>query len=179
MIIILFTLTLFTSGLIIAGGITDFLKLKIPNILPALIILCFSVAYSLQAILNTNAGFQELSSHLIAFVVTLLTMMALFFFKLFGGGDAKLIAAISLWIGLQGMPLFLMVMTIAGGVLAIISVIMRKTKLGQGLTVKLTQINSLKGGWINALASGTNVVPYGIAIATGGISAFRSLGYLP
>jgi len=179
MFVVLLTLTLFTSGLIIASAVTDFLKLRIPNIISILIILCFVGAYGLHMVLETNASFQDLSSHLYAFGGTLVVMMVLFFLKLFGGGDAKIIAAISLWTGTQGLGMFLMLTTIAGGVLAITSIILRKTKIGQKLISKMLRYQSLQDGWVGALAKGTNVVPYGIAIAVGGIGAFRSLGYLP
>lgn len=179
MFVVLLTLTLFTSGLIIAGAVTDFLKLKIPNILPVLIILCFIGAYGLHTILDTNASFQELPSHLYAFGGTLVVMMLLFFLKLFGGGDAKIIAAIALWTGTGGLSMFLMLTTVAGGGLAILSIILRKTKIGQVIITRLLRMPYLKEGWVGALARGTNVVPYGIAIAIGGIGTFRSLGYLP
>lgn len=179
MFVVLLALTLFTSGLIIAGAITDFLKLRIPNILPILIIGCFAGAYTLHMTLDSNASFQDLSSHLYAFIGSLIVMMILFFMRLFGGGDAKIIPAIALWTGAQGLGVFLMLTTIAGGVLALLSIALRKTKIGQKLISKLLKYQSLQDGWVGALAKGTNVVPYGIAIAVGGIGAFRSLGYLP
>lgn len=179
MFIALFTLTLFTSGLIMAGAVTDFLKLKIPNILPILIIGCFAIAYPLAMHLGTAASFQPLSSHLTAFGISFVAMAILFFMRLFGGGDAKMIPAVTLWCGTDGLGIFLMIMSIIGGLLAIISITTRKTKFGQTLITKLLKYQSLQNGWVNALAKGTNVVPYGIAIAIGGIAAFRTLGYLP
>ena len=176
--IIILTLILFTSGLIIAGAITDFLKLKIPNILPAAIIFCFIGAVITQEILGKNA-FQDLSSHLMSGGVMLAIMMVLFFLRLFGGGDAKIIPAIALWTGLNGLPLFLMVTTIAGGLLALLSIILRKTKMGQSLIKKAVSVPAIQNGWVSALANNMNVVPYGIAIAIGAIASFRHLGYLP
>lgn len=179
MFVVLLTLTVFTAGLIIAGAVTDFLKLRIPNIIPLLIILCFVGAYGLHMVLDTNASFQDLSSHLYAFGGTLVVMMVLFFLKLFGGGDAKIIAAIALWTGTSGLAHFFMITTVMGGILAITSLTLTKTKIGKTIITKLLKHHSLQNGWVGALAKGTNVVPYGIAIAVGGIGAFRSLGYLP
>ena len=176
--IIILTLILFTSGLIIAGAITDFLKLKIPNILPVAITLCFIAAYATQEILEKNA-FQDLSSHLISGGVMFVIMVVLFFLKLFGGGDAKIIPAIALWTGSNGLPLFLMITTIAGGVLALTSIGLRKTTVGQSIVTRALKIPAIQNGWVNALAKGDNVVPYGMAIAIGGIASFRHLGYLP
>ncbi len=175
---IILTLIVFTSGLIMAAAVTDFIKLKIPNILPVAIIICFVISYGTQEILGKNA-FQDLSSHLISGGVMLVIMTVLFFLKLFGGGDAKLIPAVALWTGLNGLPLFLMVTTIVGGGLALISIIIRKTKMGQRFITKMLRFSYLQNGWMWALKKDKNVIPYGIAIAVGGIASFRHLGYLP
>jgi prepilin peptidase CpaA len=175
---IILTLIVFTSGLIMAAAVTDFLKLKIPNSVSGAIIICFTIAYGTQEILGKNA-FQDLSSHLISGGVMLAIMMVLFFLKLFGGGDAKLIPAVALWTGLNGLPLFLMVTTISGGALALVSIALRKTKTGQRFVTKMLRFPTLQNGWIGALAKGENVVPYGIAIAIGAIVSFRHIGYLP
>ena len=161
-----------------AAAVTDSLKLKIPNVISGAIIICFATAYGLQEILEKNA-FQDLSSHLISGGVMLVIMMVLFFLKLFGGGDAKIIPAIALWIGLNGLPLFIMVTTIAGGTLALTSIALRKATIGQKIITKMLHYSALKNGWVGALAKGDNVVPYGIAIAAGAIASFRHLGYLP
>ena len=149
MFVILLALTLFTSGLIIAGAVTDFLKLRIPNILPVLIIIGFIGAYALHIMLDTNASFQDLSSHIYAFIGTLVVMMILFFLKLFGGGDAKMIAAIALWTGISGLPMFLMLTTVMGGVLAITSMILRKTIIGQRGIARLLNY-PLNAKWLDS-----------------------------
>lgn len=67
-----------------------------------------------------------------------------------GGGDVKLLAATALWLGAAGLAPFLMATTLAGGVLAL---------------AKLVE------GWISAPAGTPPSLPYGLAIATGGMVA--------
>lgn len=176
--IIILTLILFTVGIIIAGGVTDFIKLKIPNLFPILIVTTFIIAYVINILMGLNA-FESLKSHIITASVMFVIMLILFFFKLFGGGDAKIIPAITLWIGISGLPTFLMITSVMGGVLALISIGLRKTTIGQTLLTKLLRLPYMQNGWIASMAKGQNVVPYGIAIAIGAIASFRSVGYLP
>lgn len=176
--IIILTLILFTSGLIIAASVTDILRMKIPNILPALIIGGFVVAWGIKMALGLDV-FQSATSHFATALVVLVIMMILFFTGVFGGGDAKLIPAIALWVGVQGLPSFLMVTSVVGGVLALISITLGKTKLGQKILTKLIKKPALQNGWVGEMVKGRNTIPYGIAIATGGIVAFRTVGYLP
>ncbi len=176
--IIILTLILFTSGLIIAASVTDILRMKIPNILPALIISGFVVAWIFKMILGLNV-FQSATSHFAAAGIMLVIMMILFFAGVFGGGDAKIIPVITLWIGVQGLPAFLMVTSLTGGILALMSIALRKTSFGQKILTRLINKPYLQNGWIGEMVKGHNTIPYGIAIAIGGIVAFRTVGYLP
>jgi len=176
--VIILTFMLMTTGLVISAAVIDFLRLKIPNIISGAIIGCFFASYFIHDFLGKDA-MQDLSSHVMAGAIMLMIMVTLFFLRLFGGGDAKIIPAIALWTGLNGLPLFLMVTSIVGGVLAIISMILRKTEMGQSILNKAIQYPQLQNGWVNAMVKNHNVVPYGIAIAVGAVISFRHLGYLP
>ncbi|PCH99376.1 MAG: hypothetical protein COB76_05900 [Alphaproteobacteria bacterium] len=177
--VILLTIILFTIGTITAAAVTDFLKLRIPNIIPVIVTFCFGGAWIANSYFDLTMFEQPLSSHMIVGGVMFIVMVVLFFLKLFGGGDAKLIPAICLWVGLNGLPVFLMITTFVGGLLAILSIILRKTNFGQRVITRLIRYPILQNGWIQALAKGHNVVPYGIAIACGAIASFCSLGLLP
>jgi prepilin peptidase CpaA len=179
MSVLLFALALFTAGLMVSAALSDLAKLTIANIISILIAVCFFVAYGLNYAFGHDGIFQSLSSHLIAGGVMFAIMVGLFFMKLFGGGDAKIIPAISLWVGLDGLALFLMITSVGGGLLAIISIGLRKTRLGNLTLEKLSHHPKLKDGWFGALAQDKKIVPYGIAIAIGGVWTFRHLGYLP
>jgi prepilin peptidase CpaA len=96
---------------------------------------------------------------------------------LFGGGDAKMISALSFWMGTQGLAHFLMVMAIAGGVLALISVGLRRTNVGKRSLNKLN--NTINSEWLHAMVADKTLVPYGIAIAIGAIAGFYGAFILP
>ena len=79
-----------------------------------------------------------------------------FHFGLMGGGDVKLIVALSLWLPLGAFVMMLMVMSIAGGVLTAGMLIARKLAM-----------RGADSGVENAAIE----VPYGIAIAFAGLVA--------
>lgn len=176
--IVILTLILFTTGLMIASAITDFRAMKIPNLFPSLIAIGFVIAWVLKTALGLDV-FQSATSHFLSGAIVFIIMIILFFAKIFGGGDAKIIPAIALWTGVQGLPAFLMVTSVVGGLLAVISIVMRRTNVGQKLLTKLIQKPYLQNGWVSEMVKGKSTVPYGIAIAIGGIVAFRTIGYLP
>ena len=176
--IIALTLILFTIGLCLAASVSDFLHLKIPNVLPGLVIVIFAITAILDHLMGLGL-FTNTVSNLIIGVLTFAIMLVCFFTGLFGGGDAKMITALSFWMGIIGMPVFLMVTTISGALLAIVSIALRKTKPGQRLLAQLNTYEQLQNGWVAAMATEKNVIPYGIAIAFGAIGGFRASGLLP
>jgi prepilin peptidase CpaA len=92
-------------------------------------------------------------------IATLAAGFALFAANLMGGGDAKLMSAVALWAG-QGLILaFLFVMTTAGGVLAIAVLVRQRFAPAAAAVV---------GGETTGL-------PYGVAIAAGGLMVAVSL----
>lgn len=177
--IAILTLILFTLGAIIAAAVTDFKNLRIPNIIPMIVCIAFFVTWGAATMLGIQIFTQPLMTHLTVGILSLCLMVALFFMKIFGGGDAKLIPAVALWVGLSGLPVFLMVTSVMGGILAIISLAMRKTRLGVSITTKAASLPMMQDGWVAAMARGGSEVPYGIAIAIGAMVAFRSSGLLP
>lgn len=178
LMLVILTLTVFSIGLLFAAAYSDVTRLRIPNFLPAIIVACFAVAYAIGIVFDTGL-FQSFQSHLIAGGGAFIIMTTLFFMNLFGGGDAKLIPAVALWVGIKGLPHFLMIMAIIGGLLALASIALRKTKHGQKIITTLIRYPAFQDGWGGALAKGENVVPYGVAIACGAVAGFRAGGLLP
>ena len=101
--------------LMVIAGIGDFFTLRIPNWLNGLIaaaapVMAAALAMPLDIMgLHGAAGF-----------IMLLAGMALFFAGQIGGGDAKLMAAAGLWVGLDPLLPFAVYTALAGGVLAVI-----------------------------------------------------------
>jgi prepilin peptidase CpaA len=89
----------------------------------------------------------------------LLVCAILFYLGLFGGGDAKIIAAASLWTGLSAAAPFVMSMAIAGGILAGVLIVARRLKL------------TSSKDWAKRLLSPEEGAPYAVAIAAGALLA--------
>lgn len=142
----------------ILAGAGDALSLRIPNWLTASIAVLFFPMAWLTAMPMDVVGFHILSG-LIFFVAG----FALFSLGMFGGGDAKLLAAASLWFGTsQAMP-FLVYTVLAGGILAFV--------VGLWAMISMDwEIKETK--WTARLRALKPNVPYGYAFAIGAIMAF-------
>ncbi len=81
-----------------------------------------------------------------------------------GGGDAKLLAAASVWLGLPAIAPFLVFTALAGGALACALMVLR----GAPLPV------ARGPAWVSRLLKPKGDVPYGVAIAIGALAAFPS-----
>lgn len=108
---------------------------------------------------------NEIIAHLVVAGVIFAICAALFFAGLFGGGDAKLLGAIALWPTLHELPAFLMIMTITGGALGLIALVLKRTTFLEALKTKHPVVFGPENGWFASLARGETVVPYGVAIA--------------
>lgn len=116
--------------------------------------------------------------------------LVLFARQLIGGGDVKLIAAMTLWAGLDHLALFALVTSLAGGVLALGSLWYRRWHgLIDAHLAALGWSSARVGGARHAAASSelndgigsTSIdrqpltLPYGIAIAAGGLAVVAQL----
>jgi prepilin peptidase CpaA len=134
-------------GLLTWCAIEDVRSRTIPHAAIAAIIVLF-VPYAL-------AGHGHWLQGLISAVILLLAGFALFYFRVMGGGDAKLIAALGLWVGLTHLVSFLLYTAMAGGVVTLGVVIIHRIRERNSGIVERT----------------IPTVPYGVAIAFGGIIA--------
>jgi prepilin peptidase CpaA len=94
-----------------AAAISDIRHLRIPNLIPLLLVAGFVV----QAALG---GVQGMAGHLVAMLIVLALLVPLFAMNALGGGDVKLLAAAALWLGMADLPLLLVGVAILGGVFA-------------------------------------------------------------
>lgn len=98
---------------------SDFLKLRIPNAVSVGMVLLF-VAFMILLRPAT-----PLTSHLAAFALVFAISLLLFYFNAMGGGDVKFLAATSLWVGLSGLPSFLVIVALLGGVVSLLLLAIR------------------------------------------------------
>ena len=135
----------------------DLLTMTIPNRLS--IALC--AAFLLIAPL-AGLSWQDILIHLAAGSVMLLAGIVLFSLGWMGGGDGKLLAVASLWLGFEPMTLFLVYVAILGGALALLILAYRKWPAGA-----LPLPN-----WALRLHAKGEGMPYGIAIAAGALAIY-------
>ena len=100
--------------LLIIAGASDFLSYRIPNWLTAATALAF-----FPMAFMTGMGGEVILWHIAAGFLLLAVGFALFAGGIFGGGDAKLMAAAGLWFGWAQLMPFLVYTALAGGLLAI------------------------------------------------------------
>lgn len=108
-----FPLALFV-GLLCLAALTDLQEYRIPNS----VTLAIAVLYPAYALLP-GVGTDVLGAVLLA-AVALAVGTGLFALGVLGGGDVKLIAAVSLWVGPAVFVEFLLIMAVCGGVIGLV-----------------------------------------------------------
>lgn len=91
---------------------------------------------------------------------------ALFVFRIVGGGDVKLLGACALWAGPVLAVPYLAVTAITGGVLAL--ALLARLRLTETRHHTLASVSRLAAGETRTLPK-TQPLPYGVAIAVGGL----------
>ena len=156
-ILILLTLAVMPA-LTIVAGLKDITSMTIPNwISVALIIGFFPAAVAV--------GLPPLTilAHVGVGVAALVVAMGLFALRVFGGGDAKLMAATCLWMGLSGTLPFVLWTAVIGGLFGVLLMLARHH--AQPLVVGAPL-------WVGNLMKPKGDIPYGVAIAAGALVAY-------
>lgn len=154
--------------LVIAAAMIDVNSYKIPNWLTALTaILFFPMA------LWAGMPMVEIAWHTVAGAFLFFVGFALFSFRIFGGGDAKLMAAAGLWFGPSHILEFLFFTALAGGLLAVAFLFWSKfNRIWDYYSSKRT-------AQITKLIKHINPkLPYGLALCVGAILAFPNTSWM-
>lgn len=150
-------LMIFPAVMIWAAG-ADMATMKIPNTVSVvLVVACVVLA------LVFGMAWSTLALQLSAGIVMLLIGMGLFARGLIGGGDAKLFAATAAWTGWAQLFPYLLIAALAGGVLALAILLYRRIELPEQLAAK---------PWLARLHDAQQGIPYGVALAIGGLAVF-------
>jgi prepilin peptidase CpaA len=147
-------------GLLAYAAVSDARSFIIPNWVSVALVALFLVY---AAPVFASISWQD---HVLASLAVLAGGFVLFALNLLGAGDAKLLAALALWLGFNKMPELLLYTVFGGGVLAgllIAVTLIKQYVLNQpGLTVRKAKL------------------PYGIAIAGAGyvllLGSIKQLG---
>lgn len=149
---------LFTLALALWAAVEDFRGLQIPNFISLGILISFIAAWAFDMGLVGGAWWHPFA---IAFGVFLISYI-MFAVNIMGAGDSKLATVLSLWLGFKALLIFLFYMSLIGGILGLMTLLIRKKKPFKNIS---------GNGWINQVQNGRNAVPYGIAITFGFLAA--------
>lgn len=147
-------LTIFPAAVILAA-FTDLFTMTIPNRISLVLVGAFLALAPFSGITLTQFGW-----HVAAGLLVLAVTFALFIAGIIGGGDAKLVSAVALWVGMEQLLPYLLIASIFGGALTLGLLTFRKMPLPLSLN---------KLGWLTRLHAPKGKVPYGIALAAGAL----------
>ncbi|ENN84570.1 putative pilus assembly protein [Rhizobium freirei PRF 81] len=140
------------------AAISDLLTMTIPNRVSLALAVSFLVFAPIFGL-----PFAEVGMHLAGASAVFFVCFALFALNVMGGGDAKLLAAAALWFGFDSSLVeFLIYVAFIGGVVTFLIILLRSQSsiiMAIGLPLPNSLVTAKK-------------IPYGIAIAIGGILAF-------
>lgn len=150
---VLVILTILFFALMLFSAAHDVWNRRIPNWTSIVISIAFlPAAYFAQLTL------EQFGWHLLVGACAFGGGVALFYLGMWGGGDAKLVAASSLWMGVSGELAFLGAIAIAGGILSLPLIVVRRMKIDFKNTHLARVLDPKK-------------VPYAVAICAGGFWA--------
>lgn len=139
---------------------SDLLTMRISN----RVVLLLLGGFFILALL-CGLSLEAIGLHVAAAAIVLAVSFSFFAFGWIGGGDAKLIAATTLWFGFANMLEYLLFASLLGGALTLSLIAMRSWPL----PLQLKQVL-----WIDRLHDSKTGVPYGIALAAAGLLVYPS-----
>lgn len=168
-LLVLFLFSMFVAlGAGVLSGLSDMRGMTIPNIYSVIVIVSFLFAYGVLWVNGSEKAVWPILAHLLSGVLTFSITALLFSLRMLGAADSKLATAYALWFRLSDLPMFLAYMTLAGGVMALISLVIMRRKPFSA---------PREGSWVYRLQGGESKVPYGVAIFIGAFAAFLKAGY--
>ena len=148
------------AALLLLAAVRDLTSYIIPNWISLALIGAFVPAAALAW--SSGVPASTIGLCVLVGLAVLAAGVAMFALNWLGGGDAKLLAAAALWVGWQGLAAFLFWTTLAGGVLAIVLLTVRRRTAPAG---------EAPANWVDGLLRRGAPVPYGVAIAAGALAS--------
>jgi len=156
----------FFCAFVIGAAVSDLLTMRIPNWISLSLVAGFTVFFSVS-----GAPLSALWPFLLGGASVFAVCFIMFALGWIGGGDAKLLSSMALWFGwTEALIAFLFFTSIAGLALTVILLLLRRLPV---LPLSLYKIE-----WLARLHYKETGVPYGIAIAAGGLFAVAQ-GWFP
>lgn len=153
------TLALFIFPVLMAyAASSDLLTMRIANWL----VIVVAVSYLALALI-VQLSWSEIGMAAAAAAIVLAIAFAFFAFGWIGGGDAKLVAATTLWVGFGLMLQYLIYAALLGGALTLLILAFRRYPLPEFLRKQV---------WIDRLHNPKSGVPYGITLAAAALLVY-------
>lgn len=143
------------GALLVFAAIKDYQSFEIPDWISIAVAVLFVIYVGARNLIYPEYGTVDWLSALAVSALVLVVFAFLFFRDMIGGGDVKMITALSLWAGWSKLLNLLFWISAAGGVVALIWLLRKKFSRSKNEGEK----KNLRKAEI----------PYGIAIAFGGI----------
>ncbi|NKB59908.1 MAG: hypothetical protein GKS00_26660 [Alphaproteobacteria bacterium] len=143
------------TGLLLSAAVVDLRRFVIPDA----IVVGLLGLWPIWMVLN---GLGPVGFTILGAVAMFLIGIALFAGGLMGGGDVKLLAVLALWAEPAGLPAFLLITSVAGGLLSIFWLLPVRRLMAPVI------------GWSEGMRDNKQI-PYGVAIAVGGLTIAQRL----
>jgi prepilin peptidase CpaA len=152
-----FVLLLFPMLMAFAAS-SDLLTMRISNRIVLLLVAIFCAVA-----VGIGMPLEEFGLHVACATIVLSVAFAMFAFGWIGGGDAKLAAATTFWLGFGVTLPYLLYASLIGGLMTLLLLMVRRWPL----PLFLTRID-----WVQRLHHPKTGVPYGIALAAAGLITY-------
>lgn len=139
---------------------SDLLTMRISNKL----VLLLAAGFVVMA-LAIEMPLQQFAMHLLCAFIVLVVAFAMFALRWIGGGDAKLAAATTLWLGFGLTLPYLAYTALLGGVLTLAILFLRRMPM-PGIVATMP--------WLTRLLDRKQGIPYGVAMAMAGLLTYSN-----
>ena len=163
MLLEILVLGLFPAAMAFAAA-SDLVSMTISNRVSLALVAGFFVVAWL-----TGMGWGDVGRHLLAGAIVLVVAFGFFAQGWIGGGDAKLASATALWLGFSHLLEYLLIASVAGGILTL--------ALLQWRTLPMPAVLA-RQKWIARLHELHAGIPYGIALAIAGLMVYPETSFM-
>jgi len=155
---------LFFPALMAFAAASDLLTMTISNRVSLLLVAGFAVLAGFSGM-----PLDEILQHGAAGLILLAAAFGCFAMGWIGGGDAKVASAAALWLGLPHLLNYLLYASLFGGALTLVLIQFRQWPLPATLG---------RQEWLMRLHGKDADIPYGIALALGGLMIYPDTGWI-
>lgn len=156
-------LTIFPVAVIFAAAM-DLFSMTIPNRISLALIAGFFCLAPFAGL-----SLEDIGMHVLAGLLMLTITITLFAFNFIGGGDAKLAAAVALWLGFGDLLEYGLCASVLGGLLSIGFLMFRQIPL---------PYEWARAPWIQRLHAPRGGIPYGIALSAAALIIYHNSFWL-